>query len=310
MKVLVTGGCGYIGCILVTELLKSRHSVTVIDNFLYRQNVLLDQCFNNQFRIIRGDVRDTELIKHEMSLHDVIIPLAAIVGMPACKRNPKLAYEVNFEAIRYIAKLKSKDQLLLFPNTNSGYGQGDGAVFTEESELNPISVYGITKVDAEKVVRSVENSVVFRLATVFGVSPKMRLDLLVNDFTYRAWNDGYISLFEPHFKRNYVHLRDVSGVFCWSIDNWDKVKNDVFNFGLSSANLSKKELCEVIKQKIPAFRIIEFDDQKDPDQRNYIVLNDKIESYGFAAQISIQQGVEELLKSFQIIQPQQYTNTL
>ena len=310
MKVLVTGGAGYIGSILVPELMKAGHDVTVIDNYMYRQNSLLNNCYEDRFKIIRADVRDNEIIKRELNTHDVIIPLAAIVGMPACKRNPKMAIEVNYEAIRYIARMKSKDQLLLFPNTNSGYGQGEGAVCTEESQLNPISVYGITKVDAEKAVRDVENSVVFRLATVFGVSPKMRLDLLVNDFTYRAWNDGYIVVFEGHFKRNYVHIRDVARLFEWSIKNWGNVSNDVFNFGLSNANLSKLQLAELVHTQIPNLIVHEIIGPQDPDQRNYIVLNDKIESRGFAASISIQKGIDELLKSFNILQPSLYSNIL
>lgn len=310
MKILVTGGAGYIGSVLVPLLLKNGHEVTVVDNYMYRQNALLTHCWNEKFRIVRGDVRDSELIRKEVASHDAIIPLAAIVGMPACKRNPKLAYEVNFEAIRFITKIKSKDQLLLYPNTNSGYGQGEGAIFSEDDALNPISIYGVTKVDSEKAVREVENSVVFRLATVFGVSPKMRLDLLVNDFTYRAWSDGYISLFEPNFKRNYVHIWDVARVFAWALSKFDLVKGEVFNFGLSSANLTKLELCETIEKQLPDFKLAIFDDQKDPDQRNYIVLNDKIESKGMKAVISVEQGISELIKSFNIIQPSQYTNIL
>jgi nucleoside-diphosphate-sugar epimerase len=230
--------------------------------------------------------------------------------MPACNNNPELAYAINTQQITDILSLRSHDQMLLFPNTNSGYGQGEGAVFTEKSELNPISVYGKTKCESEKRVREEVNTVVFRLATVFGSSPKMRLDLLVNDFTYRAWWDGYIGLFESHFKRNYVHVKDVADLFAWSIKNWNEVRDDVFNFGLSEANLSKRELCEKIKLYLPSCYIHEHDDKKDPDQRNYIVLNDKIESRGFKAKRSIDEGIKELLKVFQIIQPQIYSNIL
>ena len=292
LKILVPGGNGYLGNILVSELLNNDYSVTVIDNLMYRQHhTLLEHCFNSKFRFIKGDVRDSHLIKQEVSKHDVIIDLAALVGAPICEKNPTLAYQVNYEAVKNIVQLKSKDQLFLFPNTNSGYGQGEGAIFTEESELKPISIYGTTKVSAEKSVRQFENTVVFRLATVFGVSSKMRLDLLVNDLTYRAYNDGFISLYEPHFMRNYVHIRDVAKLFRWSIENWNKVKNDVFNFGLSEANLSKLQLCEKIKEHIPEFKITIFDDRCDPDQRNYIVKNDKIEARGFKATISLDVGI-------------------
>jgi len=310
MKVLITGGAGYIGSILVPTLLSNGHKVTVLDNYLYRQNTLLDFCWRPDFDIVRGDVRDWQLVLDLVNKHDAIIPLAAIVGMPACKRDPVLAEQVNYEAVKFIAQQKADAQLLIYPNTNSGYGQGEGAEFTEESELKPISVYGVTKVQAEEVVRSVPNSVVFRLATVFGVSPKMRLDLLVNDFTYRAWNDGFISLFEPHFKRNYVHVRDVADLFAWTLDSPEGIMGEVFNFGLSNANLTKRELCEKIKEQIPEFHINEVDFRKDPDQRNYIVLNDKIEERGFWADRTVEAGITELIKSFNILQPNIYSNLL
>ena len=307
-RVLITGGAGYIGSILTERFVNQGYLVTVYDNFMYRQNTLLNLCYQPNIKFIRKDVRDVSSLLKQVARNDVIIPLAAIVGMPACKRNPLGAKQINQDQIENICENKSKDQILLFPNTNSGYGQGEGAVFTEEDELNPISIYGQTKCEAEKMVRNVENSLVFRLATVFGCSPKMRLDLLVNDFTYRAWNDGFISLFEGHFKRNYVHVRDVAHVFDWCINNWDLVKDDVYNFGLSDANLTKRELCDKIKNFIPSFKIVEFEGEKDPDQRNYIVQNAKIESKGFKASISIEKGIDELLKSFEILNPSIYTN--
>lgn len=310
MRVMLTGGAGYIGSLLTEKLLQDGHEVTVIDNFMYKQHSLLNLCSDPKLTVIKGDIRRKELLKQHVHKYDVIIPLAAIVGMPACNNNPELAYQINTQQITDILSLRSHDQMLLFPNTNSGYGQGEGAVFTEESELNPISVYGKTKCESEKRVRDEQNTVVFRLATVFGSSPKMRLDLLVNDFTYRAWWDGYITLFESHFKRNYVHVKDVSNLFAWSIKNWNDVKDDVFNFGLSEANLSKRELCEKIQIYLPSFYINEHENKKDPDQRNYIVLNDKIESRGFKASYSIDQGIQELLKTFQIIQPQIYSNII
>lgn len=321
IKVLISGGAGYLGSILTERLLSSHYretrffcqdvNITVIDNFMYHQyNSLLHLCSNNKFNVIKGDVRDERLLKDEIKKYDVIIPLAAIVGMPSCKNNPKLANETNYESIKNILELKSDNQLLLYPNTNSGYGQGDGAVFTEESELNPISVYGVTKVKSEKIIKDNNNTVVFRLATIFGVSPKMRLDLLVNDFAYRAWWDGFITLFESHFKRNYVYISDVADLFIWSINNWEKVKNEVFNFGLSNANLNKEELCLKIKEYIPSFNIVKVEGKKDPDQRNYIVLNDKIEQRGFAATTSIDTGIKELLRCFSFLQPQIYSNLI
>jgi nucleoside-diphosphate-sugar epimerase len=308
ISVLITGGAGYVGSILTERFVNQGYLVTVYDNFMYRQNTLLNLCYQPNVKFIRGDVRDVDSLLRQVSKHDIIIPLAAIVGMPACKKNPLGAKQINQDQIENICQAKSKDQLLLYPNTNSGYGQGEGAVFTEKDELNPISVYGQTKCEAEKMVRNTENSLVFRLATVFGCSPKMRLDLLVNDFTYRAWNDGFISLFEGHFKRNYVHVRDVAAVFDWCISHWDLVKNDVYNFGLSNANLTKRELCDKIKVQIPNFKIVEFEGDKDPDQRNYIVQNTKIENKGFKASISVERGIDELLKSFEILNPSIYTN--
>jgi len=308
MKVLVTGGAGYIGSILTPRLLQAGHKVTVIDNYMYRQHSLLELCSHPNFEIVRGDVRDHSIVYKEAVKADAIIPLAALVGMPACRSNPVLARALNYEAVKFICDIKSPNQMLLYPNTNSGYGQGEGSKFTEESVLNPVSVYGTTKVEAEKAVRDTPNSLVFRLATVFGVSPRMRLDLLVNDFSYRAWYDRYLVLFESKFIRNYVHVADVADAFNWSIKNWDKVKNEVYNFGLSDCNLSKMDLALEIQKVITDLHISEAPLSLDPDKRNYIVVNDKIESKGFKAQRSLQQGVRELIKSFQIIQPQVYSN--
>lgn len=311
MKILVTGGAGFIGSVLVPKLLKEGHDVTVLDNFLYKQNTLLEHCKSPKFHIVRGDVRNKKILKEQVSRADVIIPLAAIVGMPACKHNPELAEQVNFEHPRDVVLFKTKDQIVLFPNTNSGYGIGTPMeVCTEESELKPISVYGVTKVKAEKAILEGENSAVFRLATVFGVSPKMRLDLLVNDFTYRAWWDKFITLFEKDFVRNYVYIGDVADLFVWGIANFEKVKGEIFNFGLSNANLTKLQLAETIKRHVPEFTIMVAEVGKDPDQRNYIVSNEKIEKRGFKATTSIDAGVEELLKSFQILNPSNYSNLL
>jgi nucleoside-diphosphate-sugar epimerase len=309
-RILLTGGAGYIGSVLVEELLKTgMYEVTVLDNFLYGQNSLLNLCFDKNLKIVKGDVRNKTLLLTQMQKADIIIPLAAIVGMPACKQNPELATAVNFEAIKFIANNKSHDQLLLYPNTNSGYGIGKDDLFcTEQTELLPVSLYGTTKVDAEKAVLSVTNSMAFRLATVFGVSARMRLDLLVNEFTWRAYNDGFIVLYEAHYKRNYIHIRDVARAFMWAIDNWKKVNGDVFNLGLSNANLSKLELCQKIQQFVPNFHIDKAEVHKDPDQRNYIVSNEKIEKCGFSQAYSIEDGIEELLKAFPLLNNNKYTN--
>lgn len=311
MKVLVTGGAGYIGSVLIPKLLSAGYDVTVLDNFLYQQHSLLDLCSNPRFNIVRGDVRNKKLLKDQVSNADVIIPLAAIVGMPACKHNPELAEQINYEHPRDVMFFKSKDQIVLFPNTNSGYGVGQPMMqCTEETELKPISVYGVTKVKAEKVVLDGGNSAVFRLATVFGVSPKMRLDLLVNDFTYRAWWDKYITLFEESFVRNYVYIGDVADLFVWGLQNFEMIRGEVFNFGLSDANLTKLELCHKIKEHLPDFIIALAEIGNDVDQRNYLVSNEKIEKRGFKARTSIDKGIEELLKSFQILNPQKYSNIL
>jgi len=307
-SVLCFGAAGYIGSVLTPLLLNFGYKVTAIDNYLYRQNSLLDLCHHQNFNIIRGDVRDKKLLEEQIPKHDVIINLAALVGMPSCKRNPLMAEQVNYEAVKNMMKLKSKDQLFLYPNTNSGYGQGEGIIFTEESSLNPISVYGITKCKSEKLIREYENTVVFRLATVFGASPRFRLDLLVNDFTFKAWSDRYITLFESNFIRNYVYIGDVAELFIWSINNWNSVKDQVFNFGLSNANLTKLELCNKIKKQISDFLITRAEIGKDPDQRNYIVSNEKIERTGFSATTSVDEGIKELIKSFQIINPYIYSN--
>lgn len=309
LKLLVTGAAGYLGSILTKKLVHSGYIVTALDNFHYRQNTLLDLCSEINFNIVRGDARDKELVKKLLKDADVIIPLAALVGMPACKKNPQLAQEVNCDAVKFIVDNKSSDQRVLFPNTNSGYGLGQGLSYcTEETELKPVSIYGKTKIDAEKAVLDAGNSLVFRLATVFGASPKMRLDLMVNDFVYRAWWDHFMVLFESHYKRNFVYIGDVANAFIWGIENFDRVKNQVYNFGLSDANLTKLELCQLIQKHVGDFHIDLSEIRKDPDQRNYIVSNDKIEKAGFKATTSVDFGIYELLKSFEIINPQVYSN--
>ncbi len=309
MNILVTGGAGYIGSLLVPALLAKGHGVTVIDNFFYNQTSLLDCCNNPDLAIVRGDARDRNLVAGHLKNKDVIIPLACLTGAPICDRFPEEAVSINRDAVKMILELREPYQKIIYPNTNSGYGVGqEGAYCTEESPLRPISTYGKVKTEAEQAVRATGNSIVFRLATVCGVSPRMRLDLLVNDFVYRAVTDRFIILFEADFKRNYIHVRDVVAAFIHAIENFDRMKNEVYNIGMSDANLSKRELCEEIKKQIPAFYFVEAKVGEDPDKRNYIVSNEKIENTGFKPAVSLQAAIAELIKGYQILRRNQYSN--
>jgi len=312
MKILVTGGAGYIGSILVPKLLEKGHEVTVIDNFMYNQASLLDCCHNKKLTIIRGDVRDKKLIAEHLKNVDAIFPLAAIVGAPACDKNPTAAWSTNYDAVKMILDLRKKDQPIIFPTTNSGYGIGQKDVYcTEETPLNPISLYARSKVEIEKLILKYGNAITLRLATVFGISPRMRIDLLVNDFVYRALLDRSLTLFEAHFKRNYIYIGDVARAFIHCLENFDRMENEAYNVGLSSANLSKLELCEEIKKRFPKFWFTEYkvkDWIKDTDQRNYIVSNAKIEATGFKAKTSLLEGIDELIKGYQVMRRSQFSN--
>lgn len=309
MKIVVTGGAGYIGSVLVPALLAKGHKVTVIDNFMYDQIALLDCCHHKNLEVVRGDVRDEDVLRRGISGADAIIPLACLTGAPLCELRPMEARAVNYEAVDAILRMRSREQVVVFPTTNSGYGIGQEGVFcTEETPLNPISNYGRLKVEIEKVLLDAGNSITLRLATVFGVSPRMRLDLLVNDFTYRAVTDRYVVLFEASFKRNYLHVGDVARVFMHCLDNFDELKDEPYNVGLSDANLSKLELCNVIKGQVADFHVIVSEVGTDPDKRNYIVSNEKIESTGFSAERTIKDGVVELVKGYQIIRRNAYAN--
>ena len=308
-RVLVTGGAGYIGSILVPELLKEGHKVTVLDNFMYNQNSLLECCSNENFEIARGDVRDESIVKPLLKNVDYIIPLAALVGAPLCNRDKVGAVTINRDAVALIAKLASKEQRILIPITNSGYGIGQKGVYcTEETPINPITLYGKVKMEAEEIVLGRGNSISFRLATVFGMSPRMRIDLLVNDFVYRAVKDRFVVIFEGHFKRNYIHVRDVARAFIHAMNNFDKMKNEPYNVGLSDANISKLELCAKIKEQIPDFVYLESPIGEDPDKRDYIVSNEKIEKTGFKPAYSIEMGIKELIKGYKIITNGKYGN--
>lgn len=309
-KILVTGGAGYIGSVLIPELLRASHEVTVIDNFFYGQTSLLDACNFNNFTVIRGDARNENLIAKHIEGKEFILPLACLVGAPICDSDPITARAANLGAIELILSLRKPGQKIIFPNTNSGYGMGEGdTVFcTEETEFKPTSLYGRLKVEAERKLFEAGDAISLRLATVCGVSPRMRLDLLVNDFVYRAMHDRFIVLFEAHFKRNFIHVRDVAQAFMHAMDNFDSMKNHAYNVGLSDANLSKKELCEEIQKQIPDFVFIESEIGKDPDKRNYIVSNEKIERTGFKPKVSIQEAISELIKGYKIVKRNTHAN--
>lgn len=308
-KILVTGGAGYIGSIMVDKLLQEGYEVTVFDNFLYKQNSLFHLGHHDKLSIIRGDITDLPLIKEVLSKADIIIPLAALVGAPVTSLYKKTSRIINYEAPIEMFNQISKNQLVLMPTTNSAYGSGsDNEVFDEESKLNPISNYAIDKVDLEKKLLDNQNSISFRLATAFGCSPRLRLDLLVNDFTYRALSQRSIILFESHFKRNFIHVQDIANVFIHAIKNFNVMKNNIFNIGLSDANLSKKELCLKIQEYVNEFEIIENNYTKDPDQRNYVVSNKKIESYGFKPSYSLDFGIKELIRVYDAINNSNYYN--
>lgn len=309
MKILVTGGAGYIGSILVPELLKKRHEVVVIDNFMYNQTSLLDCCYNKNLTIVRGDTRSKNIIAKHLRNVDAIFPLACMTGAPLCEKDTIAAKTVNFEAVKMILELRSREQAIIFPTTNSGYGIGQKGIYcTEKTPLNPISLYGRLKVETENMLLDAGNCITLRLATVFGISLRMRLDLLVNDFTYRAATDHCLVLFESHFKRNYIHVRDVAKAFIHCLDNFNKMKDEPYNVGLSNANLSKWELCEEIKKQISNFYFTEAKVGEDPDKRDYIVSNEKIESTGFTPDYSLQQGISELIKGYQVIRRNQFSN--
>jgi nucleoside-diphosphate-sugar epimerase len=308
-SILITGGAGYLGSTLVPALLQAGYKVTVLDNFLFSQNSLLECCANPDFNVVRGDCRDKALLEKLMKGVDIIIPLAAIVGAPACNLDQTAARSVNLEAIQLILSLRTPNQKIIYPTTNSGYGIGEKGKFcTEETPLRPISLYGVTKVDAERAVLDAGNSVTFRLATVFGLSPRMRIDLLVNDFVYRAVMDRSAVVFEGHAKRNFVHVRDVARAFLHALKNFDAMKGEAYNVGLSNANLSKIELCEEIQKHVPGFMYSEAAIGEDPDKRDYIVSNEKIESTGFKTEHMLDAGIQELIKGYSILRNTRYTN--
>lgn len=308
-NILVTGGAGYIGSSLVPVLLKQGYKVTVLDSLIFNQSSLLDCCADPNFEFIQADICDHDLVNGILFEYDIVIPLAAIVGAPACKRNPSLTRLVNYDAHMNIVNNVSTNQKIFFPTTNSGYGIGEKDSYcTEESPLRPISEYGRTKVEIEKAFLERGNAVTFRLATVFGMSPRMRMDLMVNDFVYQAVKDRSLVLFEEHFRRNYIHVRDVTKAFLFGIENYEKMKGEPYNVGLSSANLTKRELAEKIKEHVPELYIHSAEIGDDPDKRDYIVSNDKIESFGWIPDHTLDDGIQELIKGYKIIRPNRFAN--
>jgi nucleoside-diphosphate-sugar epimerase len=309
-SILITGGAGYLGSVLTPHLLGLGHKVTVLDNFMHRQTPLNHLCADPNFDVVRGDSRDEAKLKPLLAKADIVIPMAAIVGAPACDADKTACISTNRDAVATLAKLSSISQRILIPTTNSGYGVGQKDKFcTEDTPINPISLYGTTKMDAEKIVLDRGNGISFRLATVFGMSPRMRMDLLVNDFVYRAITDRAVVLFEPHFKRNYIHVRDVARAFHHGIDKFDTMKQQgVFNVGLSDANISKMELCEEIKKQLPNFVFEEAAIGEDPDKRDYIVSNERIEGTGYKPTFPLKAGITELIRGYRMMRPNPYTN--
>ena len=307
-KILITGGAGFIGSMLSTYLIQAGHKVTVVDRFDFSKSTLNHLRFHKNFELIEGDVRLKSVLKKYIKNKDFIIPLAALVGAPLCKRFPKETLDINVKAIKKLLELMNKNQKIIYLTTNSGYGIGEKNKFCDEnSELKPVSLYGKTKNDAEKIVSKQGNFICYRLATVFGYSYRMRTDLLVNNFVLNALNTKKLILFEPNFRRNFIHIRDVASAVIYSINNFNKLKNNVYNLGLSTANITKLDLAKKIKFYIKDLKIQINENEKDPDQRDYFVSNKKIEQKGFKAKTSLDAGISELIKVYKT-DPKNYKN--
>lgn len=302
MKIFITGGAGYIGTSLIPLLLSKKYEVTVYDSLIFDNgDNLLPYIQEDKFKFIYGDIRDKNLLSESMKGHDVVIHLAALVGFPICRKlGDKEAYSVNTEGTKTVIDCMSDNQYLLFGSTGSNYGEVVG-VCTEETPLNPLTAYGVTKTEAEKLVMGRKNSTSFRFATAFGVSPRLRLDLLVNDLTFRARTEGYAVVYESHFMRTFIHVKDIARVFCFAIENKEVMSGEVYNVGSNSMNYSKKEVCEIIREILPTAYFNYADVDGDPDKRNYIVSYEKLNKIGFDTTISLKDGIKELVKSFPLI---------
>lgn len=308
-RILVTGAAGYLGSILCGRLLEAGYGVVALDNLFYGECSLFHYCADPDFEFVRGDARDKSLLKHLIKDVESIIPLAAMVGVGACQRDPDMTRSVNLDAILLLNRLRSREQLIVHPTTNSGYGTSSGEVFcTEETPLQPISLYGETKAQAESALLQSENTICLRLATVFGLSPRMRLDLLVNHFVFAAVTDGYLVIFEKDFKRNYVHVRDVADCFLHCLQNREQMIGRPFNVGLDSANLSKAELAMKVKEQVPNFYLHFAEIGADPDKRNYIVSNQRLREAGFEAKRSLEHGIRELIKGYRMLGRARFKN--
>ena len=301
-KILITGGGGYIGSMLSTELLKDGHHVTIIDLMKYDKGSLNHLYFHKNFKLINKDIRNLKIMKRLVANHEFIIPLAALVGAQLCEKYKKEAIDINYKAIKSLAKMMTARNKIIYLTTNSGYGIGEKNKYCDEnSPLKPISLYGRTKCDSEEeIVSNLKNYICFRLATVFGFSYRMRSDLLVNNFVYTAIKKKKLTIFEPHFRRNFIHIRDVVEGIKYSMKNFNKLKSNVYNLGLSSANISKLMLAKKIKKQIKSLKIQIVTNMKDPDQRDYFVSNKKIEKKGFKAKISLDLGIKELINLFEV----------
>lgn len=309
LSIVVTGGAGYLGSILVPALLDAGHRVTVLDSFRFGENSLAAVCADRRFDVVRGDARDAGTLRPLIAGADLVIPLAALVGAPICDADRVGAETTNLGAVETLLGLLSPEQRVMMPVTNSGYGIGErGKLITEEDPLRPLTLYGRTKVAAERAVMARGNAVSLRLATVFGMAPRMRLDLLVNDFVHRAVTDRAVVLFEAHFKRNYIHIRDVARAFLHTLQNFEAMRDQIYNVGLSDANLSKAELCDRIKTHLPAFTWLEAPIGEDPDKRDYIVSNAKIEGTGYAPAFDLDAGIAELIKGYRMLRNAKYGN--
>tara|TARA_B100000315_G_scaffold117009_1_gene107280 strand:+ start:249 stop:1178 length:930 start_codon:yes stop_codon:yes gene_type:complete len=308
MKIVITGGAGYIGTTLIPLLLAEGHQVRVFDNLSYGGNPLIPFFRDKNFEFQRGDVRNLEEVKEAVKGQDVVIHLAAIVGYPACRKNPKLAEEVHVGGTQNVIDATSKSQLIFYASTSSNYGEVKEGVCTEETPLNPLSLYGETKTLGEKMLLDSRDTIAYRFATAFGVSPRMRLDLLVNDFAYKAYSEGYLVVYEKHFQRAFIHVQDIARGFLFGLENADKMKKDVFNMGSKDANYNKEEICEILKGKLKLYvHYAEFG--SDIDKRNYVISYDKIDALGYRPTISLEEGIDELIDTFEVLDVRnQYTN--